>query len=287
MRCQYQARQRIFVFSERSPDEIERRDAMGDELVIAGKSFSSRLMTGTGKHRSSADLAAAIAASGTQIITVAIGRLNLDDPNERTLLDEIDWDRFQILPNTAGSKTAEQAVWTAKLAREVTGSDWIKLEVIPDPKYLLPDPVGTFEAAKTLIAEGFTVLPYIHADPVLAKRLEDLGCATVMPLGSPIGSGRGVLTMEEIQIIIEQSSVPVVVDAGLAVPSEASSVMELGADAVLVNTAIAQAANPGLMGEAFKLGVEGGRKAYLAGRIPERTTAVASSPQEGVPMTTS
>jgi thiazole synthase len=260
---------------------------MGDELVIAGKSFSSRLMTGTGKHRSSADLAAAIAASGTQIITVAIGRLNLDDPNERTLLDEIDWDRFQILPNTAGSKTAEQAVWTAKLAREVTGSDWIKLEVIPDPKYLLPDPVGTFEAAKTLIAEGFTVLPYIHADPVLAKRLEDLGCATVMPLGSPIGSGRGVLTMEEIQIIIEQSSVPVVVDAGLAVPSEASSVMELGADAVLVNTAIAQAANPGLMGEAFKLGVEGGRKAYLAGRIPERTTAVASSPQEGVPMTTS
>ena len=260
---------------------------MGDELVIAGKSFTSRLMTGTGKHRSSADLAAAIAASGTQIITVAIGRLNLDNPNEKTLLDEIDWDRYQILPNTAGSKTAEQAVWTAKLAREVTGSDWIKLEVIPDPKYLLPDPVGTYEAAKELIAEGFTVLPYIHADPVLAKRLEDLGCATVMPLGSPIGSGRGVLTTEEIQIIIEQSSVPVVVDAGLAVPSEASSVMELGADAVLVNTAIAQAANPGLMGEAFKLGVEGGRKAYLAGRIPERTTAVASSPQEGVPMTTS
>lgn len=260
---------------------------MGDELVIAGKSFTSRLMTGTGKHRSSADLAAAIAGSGTQIITVAIGRLNLDDPNEKTLLDEIDWDRYQILPNTAGSKTAEQAVWTAKLAREVTGSDWIKLEVIPDPKYLLPDPVGTFEAAKTLIAEGFTVLPYIHADPVLAKRLEDLGCATVMPLGSPIGSGRGVLTTEEIQIIIEQSSVPVVVDAGLAVPSEASSVMEIGADAVLVNTAIAQAANPGLMGEAFKLGVEGGRKAYLAGRIPARQTAVASSPQEGVPMTAS
>lgn len=260
---------------------------MGDELVIAGKSFTSRLMTGTGKHRSSADLVAAIAASGTQIITVAIGRLNLDDPNEKTLLDEIDWDRYQILPNTAGSKTAEQAVWTAKLAREVTGSAWIKLEVIPDPKYLLPDPIGTYEAAKTLIAEGFTVLPYIHADPVLAKRLEDIGCATVMPLGSPIGSGRGVLTTEEIQIIIEQSSVPVVVDAGLAVPSEASSVMELGADAVLVNTAIAQAANPGLMGEAFKLGVQGGRKAYLAGRIPERTAAIASSPQEGVPMTKS
>ncbi len=259
---------------------------MGDELVIAGKSFKSRLLTGTGKHRSSEDLAASVAASGTEIITVAIGRLNLDDPNEKTLLDELDWDRFQILPNTAGSKTAEQAVWTAKLAREVTGSDWVKLEVMPDPKYLLPDPVGTFEAAKTLIAEGFTVLPYIHADPVLAMRLEDIGCATVMPLGSPIGSGRGVLTTEEIQIIIEQSSVPVVVDAGLGVPSDASSVMELGADCVLVNTAIAQAEDPALMGEAFKLGVEAGRKAYLAGRIPEREEAIASSPTEGVPMAT-
>ncbi len=260
---------------------------MADELVIAGKSFTSRLMTGTGKHRSSGDLAASVESSGTQIITVAIGRLNLDDLNEKTLLDEIDWDNFQILPNTAGSKDADQAVWTAKLAREVTGSDWIKLEVIPDPKFLLPDPVGTFEAAKTLIAEGFNVLPYIHADPVLAARLEDIGCVTVMPLGSPIGSGRGVLTTEEIQIIIEQSSVPVVVDAGLGVPSDAAHVMELGADAVLVNTAIAQAKNPGLMGEAFKLGVEAGRKAYLAGRIPPRDTAVASSPTEGVPMAAS
>ncbi len=257
---------------------------MSDELVIAGKSFTSRLLTGTGKHRSSEDLASSIAASGTEIITVAIGRLNLDDPNEKTLLDEIDWDKYQVLPNTAGSKTAEQAVWTARLAREVTGSDWIKLEVIPDPKYLLPDPVGTFEAAKTLIADGFTVLPYIHADPVLATRLEEVGCATVMPLGSPIGSGRGVLTTEEIQIIIEQSSVPVVVDAGLGVPSEASAMMELGADCVLVNTAIAQAEDPALMGEAFKLGVEAGRKAYLAGRIPEREAAIPSSPTEGVPM---
>jgi thiazole synthase len=260
---------------------------MSDELVIAGKTFSSRLMTGTGKHRSAADLAAAIAGSETQIITVAIGRLNLDDPNEKTLLDEIDWSKYQILPNTAGSKTAEEAVWTAKLAREVTGSDWVKVEVIPDPKYLLPDPIGTFEAAKTLIAEGFKVLPYIHADPVLAMRLEDIGCATVMPLGSPIGSGRGVLTTEEIQIIIEQSSVPVVVDAGLGVPSEAAAMMELGADAVLVNTAIAQAENPGLMGEAFKLGVQAGRKAYEAGRIPTRETAIPSSPTEGVPMTAS
>ena len=260
---------------------------MSDELVIAGKSFTSRLLTGTGKHRSSEDLKAAIERSGTQIITVAIGRLNLDDPNEKTLLDEIDWDKYQVLPNTAGSKTAEQAVWTAKLAREVTGSDWIKLEVIPDPKYLLPDPVGTYEAAKTLIAEGFTVLPYIHADPVLAMRLEEIGCATVMPLGSPIGSGRGVQTTEEIEIIIEQASVPVVVDAGLGVPSEASSVMELGADAVLVNTAIARAEDPGLMGEAFKLGVEAGRKAYLAGRIARQGQAMASSPTEGVPMTAS
>lgn len=257
---------------------------MSDELVIAGKSFTSRLMTGTGKHRSSEDLAASIKASGTEIITVAIGRLNLDDPNEKTLLDEIDWDQYQVLPNTAGSKTADEAVWTAKLAREVTGSDWIKLEVIPDPTYLLPDPVGTFDAAQTLIKEGFKVLPYIHADPVLAMRLEDIGCSTVMPLGSPIGSGRGVHTIEEIQIIIEQSSVPVVVDAGLGVPSEASLVMELGADAVLVNTAIAQAKNPGLMGEAFRLGVEAGRKAYLAGRIPTKGTASASSPTEGVPM---
>ena len=259
---------------------------MADELVIAGKTFTSRLMTGTGKHRSVADLAAAIEGSGTQIITVAIGRLNLDDPAEKTLLDEIDWDRYQILPNTAGSKTAEQAVWTAKLAREVTGSDWIKLEVIPDAKHLLPDPVGTFEAAKQLLADGFTVLPYIHADPVLASRLEEIGCATVMPLGSPIGSGRGVLTAEEIQIIIDQSSVPVVVDAGLGVPSDAALVMEMGADAVLVNTAIAQAEQPGPMGEAFKLGVEAGRRAFLAGRIPVRQTASASSPTEGVPMTT-
>lgn len=257
---------------------------MSDELVIAGKSFTSRLMTGTGKHRSSEDLKAAIEGSGTQIITVAIGRLNLDDPNEKTLLDEIDWERFQVLPNTAGSKTAEEAVWTAKLAREVTGSDWIKLEVIPDPKYLLPDPIGTYEAARTLISEGFKVLPYIHADPILAIRLEEVGCSTVMPLGSPIGSGRGVQTVEEIQIIIENASVPVVVDAGLAVPSEASSVMELGADAVLVNTAIAQAQNPGLMGEAFKQGVKAGRNAFLAGRIPMHGQASASSPTEGVPI---
>ena len=256
---------------------------MSDELVIGGKKFKSRLMTGTGKHRTVEEMQAAITASGCEIITVAIRRLNLDNPNEKTLLDYIDWDRYQILPNTAGSKTADEAVFTAQLAREVTGSDWIKIEVIPDPKFLLPDPIGTLEAAERLVKDGFTVLPYIGADPVLAQRLEDLGCATVMPLGSPIGSGRGVLTSEEIQIIIEQANVPVVVDAGLGVPSDASTVMELGADAVLVNTAIAQAMNPGLMGEAFKLGVEAGRKAFLAGRMPMKEYASASSPTEGVP----
>lgn len=252
-----------------------------DPLEIAGKTFNSRLMTGTGKHRSAQQLLDSVEASGTEIITVAIGRLNLDDPTEETLLDVLDWDKYQILPNTAGARNADQAVGIARLAREVTGSDWLKLEVIPEPAHLLPDPVGTYEAAERLLEEGFTVLPYIHADPVLAMKLEDLGCSTVMPLGSPIGSGRGVHTAEEIAIIIEQSSVPVVVDAGLGVPSDASMVLEMGADAVLVNTAIAQAVDPAMMGEAFKLGVEAGRKAYLAGRIPV-SDATASSPQEAL-----
>jgi len=262
------------------------RIRMGDQLTIAGKTFNSRLMTGTGKHRSVADLLASVEKSGTEIITVAIRRLNLDDPNEKTFLDHLDWDKYQILPNTAGSKTADEAVFTAQLAREVTGSNWIKIEVIPDPKYLLPDPIGTLEAAEKLVKDGFVCLPYIGADPVLAMRLEDVGCATVMPLGSPIGSGRGVLTAEEISIIIEQSSVPVVIDAGLGVPSDAATVMEMGANCVLVNTAIAQAADPGLMGEAFKLGVEAGRKGYLAGRIPVAEQAAASSPTEGVAVAT-
>lgn len=258
-----------------------------DPLIIVGKTFRSRLMTGTGKHRTMDDLVSSVQSSGTQIITVAIRRLNLDNPNEKTVLDYIDWDRFQILPNTAGCKTADEAVFTAKLAREVTRSNWIKVEVIPDPKYLLPDPIGTFDACKRLVNEGFVVLPYIGADAVLARRLEDIGCATVMPLGSPIGSGQGVLTAEEISIIIERASVPVVVDAGLGVPSDASQVMELGADAVLVNTAIAQAQNPALMGEAFKLGVQAGRKAYLAGRMKKKVYASPSSPTEGVVTATS
>jgi thiazole synthase len=238
----------------------------------------------------------AIDASGAEIVTVAIRRLPLDpdgrvrpdEPNPsagsgRSLMDYLDWQRYTILPNTAGCRTTDEAVFTARLARELTGSTWLKLEVIPDPAYLLPDPVETLAAARTLIEEGFTVLPYIHADPILARRLEQIGCATVMPLGSPIGSGRGIFTLEEIQIIIENAAVPVVVDAGLGAPSDASLALEIGADAVLVNTAIAQAKDPVAMAEAFRKGVEAGRQAYLAGRIPRKELAQASSPLEGLP----
>lgn len=253
-----------------------------DELIIAGRRFRSRLILGTGKYRSVDEMLAALEASGAEIVTVAIRRLDLDKPGQKTLLDYVDWSRYTILPNTAGCRTAEEALITARLGREVTGSDLVKVEVVPDPKYLLPDPIGTLEAAKILIKEGFTVLPYIHADPILARQLEEIGCATVMPLGSPIGSGRGIFTLEEIQIIIENAHVPVVVDAGLGVPSDASLAMEVGADAVLINTAIAESKNPALMAEAIRLGIEAGRKAYLAGRIAKKAYASASSPLEGV-----
>jgi thiazole synthase len=255
---------------------------MSDNLVIAGKSFKSRIIIGTGRHRSIEEMVTSIETSGTEIITVAIRRLDLDDPNKKTILDYLDWSKYTILPNTAGSKTPEEALTTARLARAMGLSDWVKLEVIPDPKYLFPDPVGTLKAAEVLIKEGFTVLPYIHADPVLARQLEELGCATVMPLGSAIGSGQGIHTREEIRIIIEQARVPVVVDAGLGVPSDASLALEMGADAVLVNTAIAQAQDPVGMARAFRLGVEAGRLAYEAGRIPAKLYAAASSPVEGV-----
>jgi thiazole synthase len=253
-----------------------------DELIIAGRRFRSRLLLGTGKYRSVEEMLAALEASGAEMVTVAIRRLDLGKPGQKTLLDYVDWSRYTILPNTAGCRTVEEAMMTARLGREVTGSDLVKLEVVPDPKYLLPDPIGTLEAAKLLIKEGFTVLPYIHADPILARQLEEIGCATVMPLGSPIGTGRGIFTLEEIQIIIENAHVPVVVDAGLGVPSDASLAMELGADAVLINTAIAESKNPALMAEAIRLGVEAGRKAYLAGRIAKKAYASASSPLEGV-----
>ena len=255
---------------------------MSGSLNIAGREFTSRLILGTGKYRTMDDMVGAIEASGTEMITVAIRRLDLDSPDKKTILDYVDWSKYHILPNTAGCSTPEEALTIARLARSMGLSDWIKLEVIPDPKYLLPDPIGTLEAARALIAEGFTVLPYIHADPVLARRLEDLGCATLMPLGSAIGSGQGIHTAEEIRIIIEQASVPVVVDAGLGVPSDAAQAMEMGADAVLVNSAIAQADDPPLMAEAFRQGVEAGFKAYQAGRIARRAYASASSSVEGL-----
>jgi len=256
---------------------------MSDELWIGGKRFKSRLILGTGRYRTMEDMVQAVEASGTEMITVAIRRLDLDDPGKKTLLDYIDWSRCQMLPNTAGCATVEEALFVARLGREVGRTNFVKLEVIPDPKYLFPDGAATLEAARLLVAEGFVVLPYIHADPVLAKKLEEAGCATVMPLGSAIGSGQGIHTLEELKIIIEQANVPVIVDAGLAVPSDAAKALEMGADAVLVNTAIAQAKDPPLMAEAFKLGVEAGRKAYLAGRIAARLYAAASSPTTDVP----
>ena len=256
---------------------------MSDELVIGGKRFKSRLIVGTGRYRTMEDMIQAVEASGTEMITVAIRRLDLDDPSQKTLLDYIDWSKYQMLPNTAGCATVEEAMFVARLGREVGKTDFVKLEVIPDPKYLFPDGAATLEAARLLVEDGFIVLPYIHADPTLAKNLQEAGCATVMPLGSAIGSGQGIHTIEELKIIIEQATVPIVVDAGLAVPSDASLALEMGADAVLVNSAIAQAEDPALMAEAFKHGVEAGRKAYLAGRIAVRQYAAPSSPTTDVP----
>jgi thiazole synthase len=255
---------------------------MNDNLTIAGKRFNSRLMVGTGKYRNSAEMLAAFEASQAEIITVALRRIDFEDPQSRSVLDDVDWQRYTILPNTAGCQTAEEAIRIARMARAMELSNWVKLEVIPDPKYLLPDPIGTLEAAKILVDEGFVVLPYIGADPILAKRLEEIGTATVMPLGSPIGSGQGITNIEAIKIIIEQSTVPVVVDAGIGVPSDAAQAMEAGADAVLVNTAIALADSPALMAEAIAEGVVAGRKAFEAGRIPRKAYASASSPLENV-----
>ncbi|MBI4492139.1 MAG: thiazole synthase [Chloroflexi bacterium] len=255
---------------------------MDDALEIAGKRFRSRLLLGTGKYRSTEEMLAAFEAAGTEIVTVAIRRLDLDNPTRKTLLDEIDWSRYTVLPNTAGCYTADEAVRVARLGRELTGSTWVKLEVIGDPKYLLPDTAGTLEAARRLVREEFAVLPYIADDPILARQLQEIGTVTVMPLGSPIGSGQGIPYFERIKIIVEQARVPVVVDAGLGAPSDASLAMEVGADACLVNTAIARAENPAQMARAFGLGVEAGRAARQAGRIPRRAYAEASSPLEGV-----
>jgi len=253
-----------------------------DPLTIAGVQLRSRLFLGTGKYRSNDEMLGALKASGCELVTVALRRLDLDDPKQKTILDVIDWKEYRILPNTAGCRTAEEAIRIARLARSMGLSDWVKLEVIPDPRYLFPDPEETLKAARVLVREDFKVLPYINADPVLAKKLEELGTVTVMPLGSPIGSGRGLQTLEQVRIIIEEARVPVVVDAGIGVPSDAALAMELGADAVLVNTAVALAKDPALMAEAIRGGVEAGRKAYLAGRIPKRPEASPSSPVEGI-----
>ncbi len=256
---------------------------MSDSLVIAGREFKSRLMVGTGKHATNAVMKECLERSGAEIVTVAVRRVNLDKPQEKSLLDYIDTKKYTILPNTAGAYTVEEAVRLARLGRAAGLSDLVKLEVIGDPDTLLPDPVATVEATRILVEEGFIVLPYTTQDPIVARRLVEAGAATVMPLGSPIGSGQGCLDFTAIKMIIDRVSVPVIVDAGLGVPSDASAAMETGADAVLINTAIAQAGNPPLMAEAMKLAVEAGRMAYKSGRIPRRAYASPSSPTEGLP----
>src|SRR6187397_2336095 len=252
-------------------------------LVIAGRTFRSRLLVGTGKFPSPEAMRDALAASGTQLVTVALRRADLSGKKDpfANILEFIDPERYLLLPNTSGAMNAEEAVRLARLAAAAGLPKWIKLEIHPDPRYLLPDPIETFRAAEILVKEGFTVLPYINADPVLAKRLEDVGTATVMPLGSPIGSNRGIETRAQIEIIIEQSRVPVVVDAGLGAPSQAAEAMEMGADAVLVNTAIAIASDPSRMAQAFRKAVEAGREGYEIGLAEERSAASATSPLTG------
>ncbi len=251
-----------------------------DQLTIAGRTFSSRLMVGTGKFSSSTAMKAALEASGADIVTVALRRVDLNDPGD-DMLSHIDRERYLLLPNTSGARDAEEAIRLARLARAAGCEPWVKLEVTPDPYYLLPDPIETLKAAEVLVRDGFTVLPYINADPVLAKHLQEAGTATVMPLGAPIGTNRGVRTRDQIAIIIEQATVPVVVDAGLGAPSHAAEAMELGADAVLVNTALAVARDPARMAAAFKKAVEAGREGYLAGLGEEKSRAEASSPLTG------
>jgi thiazole synthase len=257
------------------------RAPLADPLVIAGRGFGSRLIVGTGKFGSLEVMRDAIAASGTQMVTLALRRVDLEATGGPDILEFLDADRFLLLPNTSGAVDADEAVRIAHLARAAGLPTWVKLEVTPEPRYLLPDPVETLRAAERLVADGFTVLPYVNADPVLAKRLEEVGCATVMPLGSWIGSNQGVRTRDAVHIIVEQATIPVVVDAGLGAPSHAAEAMEIGADAVLVNTAIAVAGDPVEMARAFAAGVEAGRRAFLAGRAPERADADASSPLTG------
>lgn len=251
-----------------------------DPLVIAGRAFRSRLLVGTGKFSSASAMRQAVEASGAEIVTVAVRRVDLTRPAD-DLLAHLDPEKILVLPNTSGARDADEAVRVARLARAAGLPAWVKLEVTPEPRYLLPDPVETLRAAEILVRDGFTVLPYIGPDPVLASRLQEAGAATVMPLGSPIGSNRGLRTRDAIAIIVEQARVPVVVDAGLGAPSHAAEALELGADAVLVNTAIAIAGDPAAMAGAFRKAVEAGREAFLAGQPAPLREAQASSPLTG------
>ena len=247
-------------------------------LKIADKTFNSRLFTGTGKFNDAALMQEALLASGSELITVALKRMNLNNAEQDDLVLRLQAPHMNLLPNTSGVRNAREAVFAAQLAREALETNWIKLEIHPDPKYLMPDAIETLRAAAELVKLGFIVLPYIHADPVLCKRLEEVGSAAVMPLGSPIGSNKGLRTIDFLEIIIDQSNVPVVVDAGIGAPSDAAKAMEIGADAVLVNTAIAVSSNPVQMAFAFKSAVEAGRMAYEARLAPMVTHAVGSSP---------
>jgi thiazole synthase len=255
---------------------------MEDVFKLAERSYKSRLIVGTGKYKDFGETQKAIEASGAEIVTVAVRRVNITDPNKENRLDYIDPKRYRILPNTAGCYTADEAVRTCRLAREAGVGNMVKLEVIGDERTLFPDIAATLDAARILIKEGFVVLPYITDDPVAAKKLEQMGCAAVMPLAAPIGSGLGIRNPYNIRIILEDARVPVIVDAGVGTASDASIAMEMGCDGVLMNTAIAGAKDPILMAEAMRLAVDAGRKAFLAGRVPKKLYATASSPLEGL-----
>src|SRR5579884_1760829 len=259
-----------------------RSEDRDDRLVIAGREFKSRLWVGTGKYKDFIETQKAIEASGADVVTVAVRRVNITDRSKENLLDYLDPKKYTILPNTAGCYTVEDAVRYARLARAAGVSDLVKLEVIGDERTLFPDTAGLIEAAKILIQEGFIVLPYTNDDPVVAKKLVDIGCPAVMPLAAPIGSGLGIRNPYNLRIILETVKVPVIVDAGVGTASDAAVALELGCHAVLMNTGIAGAKNPVLMAEAMRLGVEAGRKAFLAGRIPRKLHAAASSPESGL-----
>ena len=260
-----------------------------DKLKIGNKLFNSRLMIGTGKYKTINDSFQSIKNSECEILTVAIRRLPIDLKSDNlNFLKSLNWNNLWLLPNTAGAQTAEEAIRMAFLGHQLASrlgqpdNYFIKLEVISDPKYLLPDPIGTLKAAEFLVKKGFTVLPYINADPMLALHLEDLGCSSIMPLGAPIGSGQGLKNLTNIQIIIENSTIPVIIDAGIGTPSEATQAMEIGSDAVLLNTAVAQSKNPGQMAQAMNLAVKAGRLGYLAGQMEKKLYATASSPLENI-----